>query len=328
MATLVCDASSVFVYRADDEVARFDGVRAPRLSRDGNRMATIAIQAQRGDAVVTFSRNGTTWSEQAFPALDYTPLDIELSGDGGVLVVARQGTPANTCAGCRAVVAYGGGNLESGWQQKAVLQSSKQLAQAGSPDDDGFGFAKPGTHSLALSSDGNVIAVGASLDSSDASDTVGDPNNRGAPTPVRSTCSPLTGDTWSKQAFIKARGAKAHDHLGHAVVLSEDGGRLFGGARGLSANVAGINRTHAADQPLPSPMPGQNGALTGAAAYVFEHGGAQWVQLAAMAAPNASRANFDTHFALAVSGSTVALSTGEPAASSSAPGAMRTVFLY
>jgi hypothetical protein len=176
--------------------------------------------------------------------------------------------------------------------------------------------------------DTTSTTIGASLDSSDASDTVGDPNNRGATNSGAVYLFVSQGDTWSKQAFIKARGAKAHDHLGHAVALSEDGGRLFGGARGLSANVAGINRNHAADQPLPSPMPGQNGVLTGAAAYVFEHTGAQWVQLAAMAAPNASRANFDTHFSLAVSGSTVALSTGEPAASSSAPGAMRSVFIY
>ena len=303
-----------------DPQARFDGVRAP-LGRDGNRMATIAIQAQR-DAV---GHVLAQWHhvERAGVSRSTPPLDIELSGDGGGSWWQARHAGQHASAGCRAV--------EPAAAPRHRLQQKPCCSRASSSPS-GLALTTTasvaaGTHSLALSSDGNVIAVGASLDAAMRA-TPWRPNNRGATNSGAVYLFVFEGDTWSKQAFIKARGAKAHDHLGHAVALSEDGGRLFGGARGLSANVAGINRNHAADQPLPSPMPGQNGALTGAAAYVFEHAGAQWVQLAAMAAPNASRANFDTHFSLAVSGSTVALSTGEPAASVSAPGAMRSVFLY
>jgi hypothetical protein len=334
--TVVCTDSTVIVYRAGpfgatyDEQARFIGARAPKLSHDGNRLLAIAVSAQRGaDAIVSFARNGEAWNEQAVLAVDYTPLDLALSADGTTLAVARQGTRSNPC-GCRAVVVYDGAT-PAGWIQRAVLHSNKRLDTVGSANDDGFGFVGPTTHSLALSADGSVIAVGASLDSSDASDALGDPNNRGA---LNSGAVYIFGrqgnsGTWLKEAFIKARGATAHDHFGHAVALDANGTLLYGGARGLAGKMQGVNHNHAPDQVLPPQMPGAGGALTGAAAYAFESTSGAWTQRAAAVAPNANHAAFGTHFGLALSadGATLALGTGEPPASGSSD-LTRRVFVY
>ena len=334
VATTVCDNGTVIVFHKElsqwSEQARIAGMRAPRLSHDGDRLVGIGIQAMRGNVVVALVRNGTAWTERPFPPLDYAPLDIEVSADGFTLAVARQGTLQNPC-GCRAVVIYDCSD-PLGWHEGAVLHSSKRPDPAGSPDDDGFGFAKPGSHSLAVSGDGNVVAVGASLDGSDAGDAVGDPANRGALESGAVYVFARGSDgTWLKQAFLKARAATAADHFGHQVALSRDARLLFGGARGLAADAPGINRNHAVDQGLPTPTPGMNGALTGAAAYVFERAeSAAWTQRAAAVTPNASRVDFDAFFGLAVSAdaSTVLLSTGEPGTGGDPQALVRTVFVY
>jgi ketosteroid isomerase-like protein len=332
----VCDNGAVIVYRKNrlpqevilwSQQARIEGVRSPRLSHNGDRLVAIGIPSMRGNAMVALVRNGSTWSEQLFPPLDYVPLDLELSADGFTLAVSRQGTSANPC-GCRAVVVYACRGTQ-GWQQAAMLHSNKRLDTPGSDNDDGFGFGRPGSHSLAVSGDGSLVAVGASLDSSDASDSVGDPANHRAPHSGAVYLFKRADDgTWQKQAFLKARAATTNDYFGHAVAVSRDGDVVFGGARGLAANAPEVNHNHALDQALP--VAGANAPLTGAAAYVFQQtDGGGWIQRAAAAAPNASRAAFDSFFAMAISADTgtVVLATGEPAADNP-QGMTRTVFVY
>ena len=299
--TVVCNDSTVIVYRAGttvdtyDEQARFIGVRAPQLSRDGNRMAAIAIAAQcGGDAIFGFVRDGGAWRQLPLPAIDYTPLDIALSGEGFTIAVARQDS-SDPC-GCRTVVVYDGSNADAAWHETAVSRSNKPLDTVGSANDDGFGFVNGATRSLSVGLDGSIVGVGASLDSSDASDTVGDPNNHAAPNSgAVYVFRRQVDNTFVKEAFVKPRGAVPLDHFGHSAALVSTF-RLFGGARGLAADVPGVNRNQAANQALPSPAPGPNGTLTGAAMYVFEQQGTAWVELATIVAPNAPEADFnDSH---------------------------------
>jgi hypothetical protein len=335
VSTMVCNSSAVHVFVSDGfstwtQQARFDGVRAPHLSGDGNRMVAIGIRDVRGDAVVAFVRNGTVWGEQAFPALGYAPLDIELSADGATLAVARHGTTQNPC-GCRAVVIYDAGANQAEWHQVAVLHSSKHTAMASAADDDGFGSGLPGSDSLAFSADGMLLAVGASFDSSDASDTMGDPANHGAPhSGAVHLFNRQSDGTWHKQAFVKARGAAAADHFGHLVALSADGHVLFGGARGLSANAPDLNRNQLSQQPVPPAGAGQ--PLTGAAAYVFEQASpGVWSARATVVPPTKGTVDFEHFFGLAVSadGATTAMHTGELGSEPANPAAVvRTAFVY
>ena len=136
-----------------------------------------------------------------------------------------------------------------------MLRSNKRLDTVGSPNDDGFGLAGGTTRSLALNGDGSVVAVGASLDSSDASDTVGDPDNHSAPNSGAIYVFQRQADnTFVKQAFVKAEGAASLDHFGHSVALNRSGSVLSGGARGWRADAPGVNRNHAPD-PRRCPLP-------------------------------------------------------------------------
>jgi len=334
VTTVVCNDSQVVVYRADvqgttwREQARMPSARAPKLNNDGSRMAAIAISAQTGvDAVLSFARNGDAWRALLFPAIDYTPLDIAISDEGFTVAVSRQGTRLNPC-GCRAVVVYDWIDEPTGWRAVATVRSAKRLDSVGSPNDDGFGFAAGSGQSLALDGNGERLAVGASLDSSDASDTVGDPGNTNAPQSGAIHVFQRQADgSFAKQAFVKPREAKPLDHFGHTVALNVIGTVLHGGARGLAANAAGIHHNHAAGQPLPTPTPGAGGSLTGAAAYVFERDADVWAQRAAMAAPDADTADFSTYHGLAVShdGSVTALGTGVRDATGAVA---RRVFVY
>jgi hypothetical protein len=332
VATVVCDASTVFVYRIDEfgsqwiERARFDGVRAPRLREDGNLLAGIGVGALRANTVVVFETDGGPWLERPFPALNYTPLDIALSSRGRTLAVVRQGTLADPC-GCRAVVVYDRGR-DFVWTQGAVLRSNKRLDTVGSPNDDGFGYASGTSRSVALTMDGSMIAVGASLDSSDDSDAVGDSTNHNAPQSGAIYVFRRQPDnTFVKQAFVKPRGAAPLDHFGHNVAISRTGLYLYGGARGLVRHTPGVNRNHAPDQPRPSPTPGAGGTLAGGAAYAFQPSDTGWMHRATMIAPNAPQANFSTFHSLAVNGSgdTVVIGTGVPDASG---GTTRRLFIY
>jgi len=333
VTTVVCSTSSVLVYKADasgttwSEQARFDGVRAPKMDDQGTRLLGIGVGA-RADTVAAFELRNGSWAEMPFPALDYTPLDVALSIKGDTLAVARQGTAANPC-GCRAVVVYEFvADAAPGWRRTAVLHSKKRLDSVGSMNDDGFGFASATTQSLALSAEGETIAVGASLDSSDAGDTVGDPNNHNAPQSgaiylfIRQPDS-----TWAQVAFVKATGAAPLDHFGHTVSLQGGNARLYGGARGLTANAPGVNRNHKQNPALPSPTPGAGGSLNGAAAYAFElTNNGTWVETAKMIAPNADVADFSSFHALSPGGDgTVALATGVRDA---AGNVARRIFIY
>jgi hypothetical protein len=328
VATVVCDVSTVFVYKTDEfgapwtEQVRFDGVRAPRLRADGNLLVGIGVGAPRANTVAVFETDGGPWTEQTFPALDYAPLDLALSSHGRTLAVARQGTLADPC-GCRAVVVYDRDNAFV-WARSAVLRSNKRLDSVGSPNDDGFGYASGTTRSLALTIDGSMIAVGASLDSSDDSDTLGDPANHNAPNSGAIYVFQRQPDnTYVKQAFVKPRRAAPLDHFGHSVVIGVS--TLYGGARGLARHAPGVNRNHALDQPLPSPAAGAGGTLGGAAAYAFELTSTGWAHRATMVAPNAGQANFSTFHALAASDESIVLATGAP---DGAGGMARRMFVY
>jgi hypothetical protein len=83
--------------------------------------------------------------------------------------------------------------------------------------------------SLALSADGNTLAVGAPLEDGsgntiDAADDNGRDNSGAVYVFVR------TADTWSQQAYIKPSVSAVDDQFGYAVALSFDGNTLAVGA--------------------------------------------------------------------------------------------------
>ena len=170
-------------------------------------------------------------------------------------------------------------------QQQAYVKASNTGA------NDVFGDA------IALSSDGNTLAVGAPGESSNATGIGGNQTDNTAPNAGAVYVFTRAGTTWTQQAYIKASNAGAGDAFGSAVALSGDGNTLVVGAHGEASIATDIN----GDQT-------NNGAANAGAAYVFIRSGTTWTQQAYVKASN-TEANdgFGTSVVLSGDGNTLAV---------------------
>lgn len=137
----------------------------------------------------------------------------------------------------------------------------KKESPAASDQFGGFTFTAGNSGgSIALSSDGNTLAVGAPLDGSDATGINGNPNNNNAPASgAVQVYTRLSSGNWEQQAYIKASNAEAGDVFGLAVALSGDGNVLAVGAPDEASSATGVN----GDQT-------DNSANFAGAAYIFQ----------------------------------------------------------
>jgi hypothetical protein len=116
----------------------------------------------------------------------------------------------------------------STWSQQAYVKASNTGA------DDSFGY------SVALSADGNTLAVGATGEDSNAIGIGGDQTNNSAGQSGAVYVFSRSGSTWSQQAYVKASNTGADDGFGYSVALSADGNTLAVGATGEESNATGI----------------------------------------------------------------------------------------
>src|SRR6266705_2053097 len=221
------------------------------LSGDGSTLAVGAIgedgSAAEAGAVYVFTRDlGGVWSQQApivsasnAGALDLFGFSVALSGDGNTLAVGAIGeasaigvTPTdNTAPSAGAVYVF----TRSGttWPQQAYVKASTIGA------GDQFGF------SVALSSDGNTLAVGAIGEASAATVIDGNQTDNTAPDAGAVYVYTRSGTTWAQQSYVKASNTGAGDHFGTSAALSSDGTTLAVGATGEDSSVTGINGNQA-----------------------------------------------------------------------------------
>ena len=152
------------------------------------------------------------------------------------------------------------------WAQQAYVKASNP------GQDDNFGST------VALSSDGNTMAVAAYYESSAATGINGNQNDRSIPQAGAVYVFTRTGNTWSQQAYVKASNTgKAGvgdafgdgDQFGYSMSLSDDGNTLAVGAIGEDSAATGINGDQADDS-----------AMGSGAAYVFTRSGGVWSQQA------------------------------------------------
>lgn len=233
--------------------------------------------AENAGAVYVFARSGASWSQQAYvkasntAAGDRFGATVALSGDGHTLAVGAPGedSAATTVHGDEA----DNSALESGavylfarsgaaWSQQVYVKASNTDA------DDGFASA------LALSADGNTLAVGAPAEASAATGIDGDgdddtADNAGA---VYVFARPSSG--WVQQAYVKASNAGAHDHFGHSVSLSADGATLAVGAPFEDSRATGVDGTP------------DEAAFDSGAAYVFTRRASEWSEQAFVKSSN------------------------------------------
>ena len=177
------------------------------LSADGNTLAVGGLEDNGTGATWVFVRSATTWSQQGpklvgtgavGPYVTTQGCAVALSADGNTLAVGGPNDHAGSTTGATWVFTRSG----SAWSQQGP-----KLVGTGA-----VGIATFQGHTVALSADGNTLAVGGYSDNS----TVG-----------ATWLFTRSGTAWSQQGpKIVGAGAGGAAHQGSAVALSADGNTL------------------------------------------------------------------------------------------------------
>ncbi len=132
---------------------------------------------------------------------------------------------------------------------------------------------------IAISRDGNTMAIGAPYESGGSKGINGDQNDNSIYGSGAVYVFTRSGDTWVQQAYVKASNAGQSDHFGGGVALSADGNTMAVSAYFEASKATGVNGDQS-DDSIP-----QAGA-----AYVFTRTGTAWSQQAYIKASNPGRA--------------------------------------
>jgi trimeric autotransporter adhesin len=288
------------------------------LSADGNTLAVGAVgedsnatgingdetnnSAGAAGAVYVLTRAGSTWSQQAYVKAsnpggsDQFGFSLALSVDGNTLAVGAMEEDSNATGingdetnngALSAGAVYVFARAASTWSQQAYVKASNAAA--------GDGFGK----SVALSADGNILAVGAFYEDSAATGIDGDQTNNGAPSAGAVYMFTRSGSAWSQQAYVKASNPAASDNFGYSLALSADGDMLAVSADEEDSAATDID----GDQT-------NNGALSAGAVYMFTRAGSVWSQHAYVKASNTEAGDaFGQSVELSADGDTLAVGT-------------------
>jgi hypothetical protein len=287
------------------------------ISADGNTLAVgathedsaaIGIGGDQSDntatssgAVYLFTRIGGLWVQKAYikasntGAYDFFGQAVALSDDGSTLAVGAwwedsdaigiDGKQSNDNAlSSGAVYVFLRGNRDGDvWTQQAYIKASNSEAS------DRFGYA------LALSADGNTLAVSSPSEASAAIGIGGDQNDNTATDSGAVYVFTRSTGVWTQQAYIKASSSGANDAFGISVALADDGNTLAVGAGGEDSGTTGVGST-----------PDET-ALGAGAVYVFTRSTGVWAQQAYVKASNTEASDqFGYSIALSGDGNTLA----------------------
>lgn len=293
------------------------------LSADGNTLAVGAVSEgstriggvpSGSGAVYVYIRSGSVWTQQAYVKASNTAthndnfgLSLALSSDGNTLAAGtyREGSSAtgidiidgiddiqiNSAAPTSGAV-YVYTRSDGVWTQQAYVKASNTGA------GDSFGW------SLALSDNGNTLAVGAIGESSAATGVGGDQSDNTAPGSGAAYVYIRSGGVWTQQSYVKASNTGATDQFGVSLSLSGDGNTLAVGAAadhlsdyGEDSNTTGINGNQS-----------DNSAPGSGAVYVYTRSAATWAQQAYVKASNTEdNDGFGWSLALSNDGNTLAV---------------------
>ena len=118
------------------------------------------------------------------------------------------------------------------WSQQAYLKASNP------GQDDWFGVR------VALSGDGNTLAVVAPNEDNSARGFDGPDNNNGLESGSAYFFT-RTGTTWRQVAYVKSANSDAYDEFGGSLAISSDGRTIAIGARGEDSAATGVNGNQA-----------------------------------------------------------------------------------
>ena len=257
------------------------------LSHDGSTLA-VGVHADSTGAnfagsVYVYSRTGTTWSEQEYLQAsnlgqdDQFGLSLALSGDGNTLLVGAPyesssasgvGPPQTDNNASNSGAAYVFTRTADNWSQTAYIKASTPS------NSDSFGST------VAVSADGNTLAISAPGEDSDATGANGDETNFGDPDSGAVYVFLRSGASWTQQAYLKGpvyaqRPSHPASHLGAALALSANGDVLVASSTLEDSDAVGING-----------VPTSATLMESGAAYIFTRSAGSWTQQAFLKSSN------------------------------------------
>ncbi|WAS96446.1 FG-GAP repeat protein [Nannocystis punicea] len=224
---------------------------------------------------------------------DYFGLDLAISADGTTMVVgapyedsgalgvnSKQSDNSSPNSGAAYVFVREGDS----WKQQAYLKSFNP------GEGDQFG-------EVAISANGDTIAVGARQEDSGATGIGGDPNDNSGTNSGAVYVFERKGGAWSQTAYVKANNTQSLANFGEALALSADGNTLVVGAPSESSAATGVDSN-----------PWQGFVEGSGAAYVYSRTGSGWTHRAYLKATNTGQwDSFGAALALSADGATLAV---------------------
>jgi hypothetical protein len=212
-----------------------------------------------------FTRTGGAWSQEArlrprnSEEQDSVGCWIAISNDGNTLAAGAldedslltgvqpldkgaDDEKTDKSAGAAYVFVRSGGK----WTEQAFIKASN------TGEDDWFGVR------LALSGDGNTLAVGAPNEDSAAKGINGKQDDDSADGAGAVYFFTRTGSTWKQEYYVKGSNTEKFDEFGSSMALSRDGRTMAVGAHFESGGAKGVNGKEA-----------DNSVPHSGAAYVF-----------------------------------------------------------
>ncbi len=260
--------------------------------------------AQDSGAVYIYKREGDVWQHQTYikasnaEAGDRFGSKVVLSKNGQVLAVSALGEASaatgingdqNDNTALRSGAVYLFSDNSGGWVQQAYIKASNTNAE------DSFGS------SLALNTDGSVLAVGAVWEDSSATGINGSEVDANALDSGAVFMYTNNDDVWQKQAYIKSSNTDENDYFGGSVSLNASGDVLAVGSYNEGSSAVGINGEQ-----------NDNSGTNPGAVYVFTYGN-EWQQKTYIkSATTDDSIRFGTFTSLSSSGESLTVSaTGE-----------------
>lgn len=237
------------------------------LSADGKYVVVGAPRANTS-AGAAYVYTGASWTQESILTAsnagtnDMFGSAVAINGDGKTIAIGAPSEASNATG----VGGNGADNSANGagaayvffrdtttWAQQAYIKASNTEAF------DSFGV------SVALSANGNTLAVGAPFEASNAKGVGGSQADNSATSAGAAYTYSRTGTAWAVQSYLKASNTLGDQEFGSGVAISSDGTKLFVGAPPEASNATGIGGNQA-----------DTSVYGAGAVYSFSSSGATW----------------------------------------------------
>ena len=253
------------------------------------------LKASNAEAGDHFGNGGTLDGHAVAISADGNTIAIGASNESGGSKGVNGNQNDNSVYSAGAVYIFA--RRANTWAQQAYLKASNP------GQSDNFGYV------VALSADGNTLAVSAYFEASGAKGINGDQEDDSTPQAGAVYVFTRQGEKWSQQAYIKASNTGEAgvgdelgdgDQFGFSLALSQDGNTLAAGAIAEDSAASGINVND---------FQNDNSQISSGAVYVFTRTGAKWTQQAYIKAANSGATDlFGYSVALSADGNILAAS--------------------